>query len=362
MKACATSRPVTGPSATPAPSWPVASQSPGTRRDGPIAGSWSGSHGRSPAHAADGQLPQRRHQARGPLHHRRAHGRVDRGVKAAARAARAHQHVVLPGRLDHRRDLEVRVRAEDRGAVGAVDHLAANERRLAPGRREPDELAPARLERELQAGGESRRAAPRPRGQHHRAGGRRLVGARQPHPAHPPAAHDDRLYRGARAHLRPGRPGFADQRARDRARRALHVVREPRGAAERAGQLRLERSGPGRIEQLRPETVRQEPLHPLGLVGPGVGLGMDDQRALAADAGLRAEALVELVVQLQAGVSQVELRPRVLVGGQHVALPQARRPTRDLAPIEQEHANAAHRELARGGGSDDAGPDHDGVG
>ena len=43
---------MTGPSATPAPSWPVASQSPGTARDAPIAGRWSGSHGRSPAHAA----------------------------------------------------------------------------------------------------------------------------------------------------------------------------------------------------------------------------------------------------------------------------------------------------------------------
>ena len=52
---------------------------------------------------------------------------------------------------------------------------------------------------------------------------------------------------------------------------------------------------------------------------------------------LVAEPLLELVVQLEPGARELELRPGVLVGAEHVALAEPGRAARDRAAVEQRH-------------------------
>ena len=237
---------MTGPSATPAPSWPVASQSPGTRCDGPMAGRWSGSHGRSPAHAeATGSAAMRGNSRAARRDHRVADRRVDRRVEAAPLARRADEHVALPGRLHDRAELEPAARRLHRAQVGPVDDLVADQAGLR--RRELDELALARLERQREPGVLGERAAPRPRRDDHRVRLHPLAVAQHDagrrHGGHlAPLAHD-----GAR------RRGLAGQRPRDRARVALQVAGEEARAADLAGQLGLQRA------HLRPRRAAAPP-------------------------------------------------------------------------------------------------------
>jgi hypothetical protein len=84
---------------------------------------------------------------------------------------------------------------------------------------------------------------------------------------------------------------------------------------------------------------------------------MDDERALAADAGLLAEDGLELVVEVEAGERELELGADLLVAAQDVALPQPRRGARDLAAVQQRDIDAARVELPGGGDADDPGAD-----
>ena len=134
------------------------------------------------------------------------------------------------------------VRAEHRRQVGAVDDLVADPARL--WRREPHELAPARLDRQLEARAARQRRAPGARGQHDRVRGQRAV-RRADAGARP---------RGSIAStaqpVRTSAPAFgrlARQRPRDRPRRALEVAGEEatRRGARRSAAARAARTASG---------------------------------------------------------------------------------------------------------------------
>ena len=100
--------PVIGPSPTPAPSWPVATQKP--VRERPMAGSPSGSQGRRPAHAAFiSQRPDRRHQP-GRRPSSRAVTAGSTPCRTPALPARPDEHLAVERRLDHGRDLQLGLR------------------------------------------------------------------------------------------------------------------------------------------------------------------------------------------------------------------------------------------------------------
>jgi hypothetical protein len=85
---------------------------------------------------------------------------------------------------------------------------------------------------------------------------------------------------------------------------------------------------------------------------------MDDERALAADACALAVTQPDVVEGGPSEHGQLELRPRVLVRAQHVALPEPRRAAGDLAGVEQLDVGAAHRERSGGRGAHDPGTHH----
>ena len=279
--AVASSSPLIGPSPTPAPSWPVATHRPGTAREGPRAGSPSGSHGRRPGPRVGPREPRDRgHQLRRALEHRVGDRGVDAGVEAAALAARADEHVALPRRLDHGRDLQPGVGRRDGGEVGAVEDLVADDHRAA----QPDELALARLERQLEPRAACELGAPGPGGEHDRVRPQRA--ARQADPF----TRQDPLDARVRVHPYTRLLGHG---AGDRARVALQVVGEVGGAEEVRGEARLERARLLGLEQLAAHARRGEPLEPRGLGGEPGGLAMHDERALAADAGALAVAALD---------------------------------------------------------------------
>ena len=254
-------RPVTGPSATPAPSWPVASQTPGDRarradRRQAVGqpGAQAGPGGR------DRQRREAREQPRRARDERIAHRGVDRRVEAAPLARGADQHVALPRRLDDGRELERRGRARDRAQVGAVDDLVADQ--AGRGRGEPHELALARLERERR--GRRRRRAGRSTG---RPRSRRPAPAGSSPPATTPIARPGPASTIASTAqpsrtVAPACAGLARQRPRDRARVALEVAGEQARAVQLAGQLGLQLAHLAGADQPRARRPRSAPAAP----------------------------------------------------------------------------------------------------
>ena len=221
-----------------------------------------------------------------------------------------------------------------------------------PGRAQAHELALARLQRQREAGGGGERRRPGAGGEHDRARG-------QPSPARAQAAHRaarhlDRFDRAFRADHGAGRGRLADERVRDRARVALQVAGHVRGAEHGAGQRGLE---PPQLRGIDERGRHAEPGDPRGLGGPGGGVRVDHEGALAADPRLPAQPLLQLVVHAQARAGELELGPGVLVAGQHVPLPPPRRARGHLPAVEQRDGDAADGELARDRGADDAGAD-----
>ena len=327
---------MTGPSATPAPSWPVASQRPGTARDGPIAGRWSGSHGRRPAQAAaTRQRAQAREQARGALDHRLADRGVDARVEAAPLARRADEHVALPRRLDDRGDLQAGVGARDRAQVGAVDDLVADQ----AGRG-----AASRTSWPLRGSSGSGRPAPRGERRAPRAGGdhdgararcrarRRVRDAATPRRR--PATRLD-----ARTPVADVAPACAASRASARAiARGSHCRSPgnrlaPCSAPVSSGSRSRTSSG---VEQPRGRDA--EPLAAARARRPrSPRRGARPARPCGGSAP-PAEPRLELAEEREAGERELELGPGVLVRAQHVALAEPGRAARDLAAVEQRHA------------------------
>ena len=126
--AWASSRPVIGPSATPAPSWPVASHVPGSCADGPIAGSRSGSQGQeADPRPVDLEPGEGGEEAGGAGAQLGAEARVDRRVEAAALARRADDDVPVPRRLGDAGDRALLAGVRHGEQVGRVDDLVADE-------------------------------------------------------------------------------------------------------------------------------------------------------------------------------------------------------------------------------------------
>src|SRR4051794_9928538 len=237
-----------------------------------------------------------RDDPRRALEERLGHGGVDRRVEAAALAARAHQDLALPRGLQHRGELEVRLRGRDGGEVAAVEDLVAHRRR-APA--EAHELALARLEREREAGAARELGAPRSGGEDDgvRAKGlrRRCGGARRARGHAHALPRQDRLDARVRADPRARRAGLEREPAGDPARIALEVVGEVGGAEEVGGEAGLERARLLRLEQRAPHARRGEAREPRGLEGEAGRVAVDDERALAPDAGQLAVAALDLL-------------------------------------------------------------------
>ena len=215
------------------------------------------------------------------------------------------------------------------------------------------ELALARLERQLETRAGGQRRAPRAGGDHDRAGLDRLAAGR------PHAAAEDGLDGAALADLCARLLRLARERPRDRPRVALQVAGEVARTVQLAGQLGLERAH--LVDGDEPRARDPEPLEPRGLVRPGRRVRVHDQRSLDTDPGLVAEPLGELAVERETGAGELQLRPRILVRAEHVALAQPGRAARDRAAVEQRDGDAAHSQLARDRRADDAGADHDDV-
>ena len=159
--------------------------------------------------------------------------------------------------------------------------------------------------------------------------------------------------------MRTAHARLLGHRAGDRARVALEVVGEVGGAEQVRAERRLERARLLGLEQLAAHARRGQPLEPRGLGRERRGVAVDEQRALAANAGALAVAPLDVVVGGHPEHGEVELRARFLVRAQHVALAEPGRPARDLARVDQVHLDAARGERAGRRGADDAGADHD---
>ena len=240
------------------------------------------------------RAPRRPGMSRGGLLEHRARSRRRRRARSKPRRSRLEpdEHVALPRRLEHGRDLQARRRRSPPSPGSGLDDLVADERSSRAAAAQADELALARLERERRrpaACGERR--APRAGGDDDRAARQHALARAQapsPVPADRDAVHlDAGLRRAARA----------GQRARDRARRALQVA----GRTGRAGAARPVSSGSSArasraSTQLALHAGGAQALDPRRLGRPRRLAAVDDQRALAADARLGAEARLELVV------------------------------------------------------------------
>jgi hypothetical protein len=85
---------------------------------------------------------------------------------------------------------------------------------------------------------------------------------------------------------------------------------------------------------------------------------VDHQRTLAPNAGLRAEQLVDLVVERETAPGEVELGARLLVAAEDVALPEPGGLGGRLSrAFEQADVDSSARELPRRGAADDPGAD-----
>src|SRR5215213_1375524 len=292
------------------------------------------------------------------LEERLGHRGVDRGVEAAALPARAHHHLALPRGLQHRGELEVGLRGCDGGEVGAVEDLVAHGRGAPP---EAHELALARLEREREASPARELGAPRAGGEDDGVGAkglRRRCGRARRARGHAHAlARQDGLDARMRADPRARRARLEREPAGNPARIALEVVGEVRGAEEVGREAGLERARLLGLEQLAPGAGRAEPRKPRGLGGEAGRLAVDDERALAPDTGQLAVAALDLLEGATPQHGEVQLRARVLVRAEHVALAEAGGAARDLARIEQVDLDAAPRERVGGGRADDPGAD-----
>ena len=266
---------MTGPSATPAPSWPGREPEAGDRARRADRGQVVGQPRAQAGPRRGGrELRQAREQARGPGDHRVGDRRVDARVEAAPLARGADEHVALPGGLHDRRDLQAALRARDRAQVGAVDDLVADH-------------APARAPRAGRAGpcaapaaaaGRRARRAPRSRAR------RRSRPPARRSPRRPPAARRARA-RSRRPRSPRGprrrRPPPRGERSGDRPRVALQVVGEEARAVHGPGQLGLELAHLVGADQ--PRARDRHAFQPRRLAGPRRLVGMHDQRALAAD-------------------------------------------------------------------------------
>ena len=215
-----------------------------------------------------------------------AHRVVDGEVEAAALAAGAHEHVALPRRLEHRGDLQARVGARHRAQVAGLDDLVADEALVASRGAQAHELALARLERERDAGGLGERAAPRTGGDDRRR-------ARQ--------------HAGARAHARsprrarPRSPAPPRRCARAAARRRARARWRAARTAGRPGRTRRPPASPvssGSIARTSASVDAGSPARRRRAGAPRAPprrahvscARWTIERALAADAGLLAEA------------------------------------------------------------------------
>ena len=340
VSAAASSSPLIGPRATPAPSWPVATHRPATARDGPSAGSPSGSHGRRPAQRPPAQLRHAGHQPGRALAHRCGEGRIGRGVEPAPLAARADQHVAVPRRLDHGRDLQSRLGRRDVGEVGAVEDLVA--RRAS--RRGAAQAGPCAA----RAGGAGRR-----RGRARRSTARRRARPRR-RAASPRRSPRPCRARSARPASRsaPARPAPRPSRGRSRAGR----TGGRRGSGRRRagpGRARARARAPARARAARSARPRRPAARaaPARPRAPRRHDGRPGRPCGGCGRARRSAARCPRTRPSRAG--ELELRPGVPVRAQHVALPEPGRAAGDLARVDQVHLDAARRERAGRRGADD---------
>ena len=216
---------------------------------------------------------------------------------------------------------------------------------------EADELALARLERQLEARAAGELGAPGAGGEHDGVGAQHALGG-----AHALAG-QDLLDRVSGVDPRAGGARLDRHRAGDRARVALEVVGEQRGAEEVRREPGLERARLLGLEQLAAHAGGAQALEPRRLGGQARLVAMDDERALAADPRQLAVAALDVVEGGAAEDRERELGAGVLVRAQHVALAEAGRAARHLAGVEQVDLDAAHRQRVGRRRADDPGAD-----
>ena len=203
------------------------------------------------------------------------------------------------------------------------------------GAREPHELALARLERERQPGARRERRAPRPGGDHDGPARARRRSPRGRWRTPPP-----RHRRRPRTPSRTSRPA-APPRARAPGRSPAGRTGGRRGRSSRrarAGQLGLELAH--LVRRRRSRAPGDAPAAPAAPARPPRSRrrGARSARPCARIRASSPSRCLELAVERQPGARQLQLRPGVLVGAQHVALAQAGRAARHRAAVEQRDA------------------------
>ena len=348
----ASDRPVTGPSATPGALVAGGDPQPGDvlrRADrGQVVGQPRPQAGPG---RVDRQLAQARHRGgRRARASRRSRRRRRRGRSRAARgssrrARRPPTSSRAPWSPAGRRPRSRRSRgSRRRRPCGGRARLGSRGRR-----REPHELALARLERQ--------RRAPARRGERRRSTARRRARRRRARAARPRRC-------GRRSRAAPGRPRsprpsrradhgarggrLARERAGDRARGALQVGREEGRAVQRARQPRLTLAPRRRLEQLAPRRPRRAAARRARARAAHVSAsGWTMSAPLRRIARLLAEPRVELVVDGEPGDVRSSSGPASLSRAEDVALPQPGRPARHGAAVEQGDVDAARPRSSR---------------
>ena len=241
-----------------------------------------------------------------------------------------------------------------RGHVAPVDHLAAHE---APAGARGARAGPCAVR------GAARRPALAASGALQAAGSDHdPVGRHAPRRRRGPS-HRARARRRPRSTRRPApvttsAPSSSARRARPRAiARGAHCRSFGNQAAPRIAPVSSgsdsRTSSPPSSSQFTPAVLH--PGDPAGSAShPGLS-GVDHQRALAPNARLGSEQILDLVVGRETRHRQVELGPGLLVRAEHVALPQPGGARGELRrTIEQAHVHAAAGKLPRRGAADDA--------
>ena len=205
-----------------------------------------------------------RRDSRSRLEQRLAHRRLDGQVEAAPLAARADEHVAVERGLHDGAHQEPRPLALHRRHVRAVDHLVAQEARAAL---EPDELALARLDRQLEPRAAASGALHAPAAITTASAAMRAPAAAMPSTRPPRTA-----TASTGQPVSTAAPSASASRARPRAiARGSHWRSRGNEAAQQlAAQLRLRLPRLGGIEQRALDPRGAQLGHPLGLFLPRV--------------------------------------------------------------------------------------------
>ena len=233
-------------------------------------------------------------------------------------------------------------------------------------RGEPDELAPARLERQLEAGAARRaRRSRRPRRARPRPPRPRAVA--EPDAARPAAAHGDRLDLAARPHVGAGRaPPRAPARARSRAGRTAGRRGSSAAPSSVAGQRAARARAPASGSSSSHSHARgAQALDARGLGRPRAGVaGGRSARPCGGSAPRRRAAPRSRRRPRSPASVRSSSGPGVLVGARARCPRRARscrpRPRRGRASVDRARRARASSRARRG--ADDPGADDDDVG